>query len=159
MTIAIRLRRTEEKDLDTFFLHQCDPLAAQMAAFTSTDPANREAFNERWHRLLNDDTILTRTIVIDNRIAGHVSCFEREKSREVTYWLGREFWGRGFATVALGEMMRQVSERPVYARAASDNVATIRVLEKCGFERCGEGRGFAAARNSEIDEVVMRLGD
>jgi RimJ/RimL family protein N-acetyltransferase len=32
-----------------------------------------------------------------------------------------------------------------------------RVLEKCGFRRVGEGRGFANARGEEIDEVLFRL--
>jgi RimJ/RimL family protein N-acetyltransferase len=31
--------------------------------------------------------------------------------------------------------------RPLYARAASDNAASIRVLEKCGFTRVGVGVG------------------
>lgn len=75
----------------------------------------------------------------------------------MTYWLGREYWGRGFATVALHELLRMVAQRPMYARAAKDNVASIRVLEKCGFQLCGEERAFANARNGEIDEVVMRL--
>ena len=39
----------------------------------------------------------------------------------------------------------------------SDNVASIRVLEKCGFVRIGTDRGYANARRAEIDEVVMEL--
>ena len=46
---------------------------------------------------------------------------------------------------------------PLYARAASDNAASIRVLTKCGFRIAGEGRGFAHGRNEETDEVVLRL--
>lgn len=47
--------------------------------------------------------------------------------------------------------------RPLYAGAASDNAASIRVLTKCGFLIVGEGRGFAHGRNEETDEVVLRL--
>jgi RimJ/RimL family protein N-acetyltransferase len=47
--------------------------------------------------------------------------------------------------------------RPLYARAASDNAASIRVLTKCGFRIVGEGREFAHGRNEETDEVVFRL--
>lgn len=157
MTITIRLRNVTEEDVETFFEHQSDAAASQMAAFTSRDPSDRGAFAERWKRILGDDTIVKKTIIIDGRIAGHVSCFERSGFPEVTYWLGREYWGRGFATVALHELLRMVAQRPMYARAAKDNVASIRVLEKCGFQLCGEERAFANARNGEIDEVVMRL--
>src|SRR4029079_18473427 len=45
----------------------------------------------------------------------------------------------------------------LYARAASDNAASIRVLTKCGFRVVGEGRGFAHGRNEDIEEVVRRL--
>ena len=47
--------------------------------------------------------------------------------------------------------------RLLYAGAASDNAASIRVLTKCGFRVVGEGRGFAHGRNEETDEVVLRL--
>jgi RimJ/RimL family protein N-acetyltransferase len=47
--------------------------------------------------------------------------------------------------------------RPLYARAASDNAGSIRVLEKCGFTRAGSGRAFAHGRDEETEEVVLRL--
>jgi RimJ/RimL family protein N-acetyltransferase len=52
--------------------------------------------------------------------------------------------------------------RPLYARAAGDNAASIRVLTKCGFRIVGEGREFAHGEfahgcNEETDEVVLRL--
>jgi RimJ/RimL family protein N-acetyltransferase len=64
--------------------------------------------------------------------------------------------GRGIATRALQEFL-QLATRPLYARAASDNAASIRVLTNCGFLLVGEGREFAHGRNEETDEVVLRL--
>ena len=46
---------------------------------------------------------------------------------------------------------------PLHARAAKDNAASIRVLLKCGFVVCGEGRALAEARGHEVDEFVFRL--
>ena len=43
------------------------------------------------------------------------------------------------------------------ARVAKDNVPSIRVLERCGFEVVGEERGFANGRGAEIDELVLEL--
>ena len=88
---------------------------------------------------------------------GHIASFDLEGRREVTYWIGREDWGRGIATRALQELLRLEGTRPLYARAASDNAASIRVLRKCGFLIVGVGRGFAHGRNEETDEVVLRL--
>jgi RimJ/RimL family protein N-acetyltransferase len=46
--------------------------------------------------------------------------------------------------------------RPVHARVAYDNVASRRVLEKCGFRVISTERGFAEARAAEIEELVLR---
>ena len=50
-----------------------------------------------------------------------------------------------------------VQKRPLYARAAKDNLASIRVLEKCGFRHSHTELSFANARGEEIKEVVMVL--
>jgi hypothetical protein len=47
--------------------------------------------------------------------------------------------------------------RPLHARVASDNVASRRVLEKCGFRVISTERSFAQARSAEIEEFVLRL--
>ena len=88
---------------------------------------------------------------------GTIASFDLEGEREITYWVGREDWGRGIATRALQEFLQLETTRPLYGRAASDNAASIRVLTKCGFLVVGEGRGFAHARGEETDEVVLRL--
>jgi RimJ/RimL family protein N-acetyltransferase len=75
----------------------------------------------------------------------------------VTYWVDRAQWGRGIASAALGILLAETAERPIYARAASDNVGSLRVLEKAGFRRVGVDRGFAAGRGEEIEETIMRL--
>lgn len=92
-----------------------------------------------------------------HRVVGHIASFDLEGHREVTYWIGREDWGRGIATRALHEFLQLEVTRPLYARAASDNAASIRVLTKCGFLIVDEGREFAHGRNEETDEVLLRL--
>jgi RimJ/RimL family protein N-acetyltransferase len=93
----------------------------------------------------------------DFPVVGHIASFDLEGHREVTYWIGREDWGRGIATRALQEFLQLEATRPLYAHAASDNAASIRVLTKCGFLIVGEGREFAHGRNEGTDEVVLQL--
>jgi RimJ/RimL family protein N-acetyltransferase len=90
-------------------------------------------------------------------VAGHVASFEHFGEEEVTYWLGREYWNRGVATAALAAFLRQQGSRPLHARAAKDNLASIRVLEKCGFSVVGSDHGFAAARGEQVEEVIFEL--
>ena len=153
----VRLRDVEEGDLDTFFEHQQDPIANHMAAFTAKDPSDRAAFTAHWAKILSDSSVEVKTILFEGHVAGEVAKFERGGQPEVTYWIGREFWGRGIATSALSRFLGDLQVRPIYARAAKDNVASIRVLEKCGFTVCGNDRGFANARGEEIEEVILRL--
>src|SRR5262249_42960003 len=93
------------------------------------------------------------------QVAGSIGAFVAPWSGklEVTYWIGREFWGKGIATKALAVFLSGVKIRPLYARAAKDNIASLRVLEKCGFTIAGYERGFANARGEEGEEVVLGL--
>ena len=153
----VRLRNVKESDLPIFFTHQQDPAASHMAAFTFKDPADREAFDAHWSKILGDDTITIRTIVVDEEVAGHIGSFKWDGKPNVTYWIGREYWGKGLATWALTEFLKNLGTRPMFARTAKDNVASLRVLEKCGFKVIGEEKGFANARGEEIEELVLEL--
>jgi RimJ/RimL family protein N-acetyltransferase len=96
-------------------------------------------------------------VEVDGKLAGHVSSFEMFGEREVTYWIGREFWGKGVATMALRALLNIDTTRPIFGRAAKDNRGSIRVLEKCGFVLIGEEQSLANARKAEITEVILRL--
>ena len=158
MSDHLFLRAVVDTDLPIFFEQQLDPDANWMAAFTAKDPSNREAFNAHWNRIRVEPTIFIRTILCDGQVAGSVLSYEDEGRPEVSYWLGREFWGRGIATWALGEFLRTANlKRPMYARVAKDNLGSRRVLEKCGFAVIGEERGYAHARGMEIEELLLEL--
>ena len=62
------------------------------------------------------------------------------------------------ASRALMLLLEEVAIRPLHARAASDNLGSLRVLEKAGFKVTGTERSFAQARKAEIEETVLRLG-
>ncbi len=153
----VRLRQVTEDDLACFFDQQQDADANRMAAFTSRDPSDREMFITHWKSLLRDKSVTARTILCDERVAGNVVSFTWSLETEVGYWLGREYWGRGVATRALASFLEDVTLRPLHARAARDNIASIRVLQKCGFAIVGEDKEYSNARGEEVEQVVLRL--
>ena len=158
MTGDVVLREVREADLPIFFAQQLDPAANFMAAFTARDPADQEAFLAHWGRVLGDVSNINRTILCDGQVAGNIACYQDELGRpEVAYWIGKEYWGQGIATRALAALLAQVRQRPLYARVAKDNLASRRVLEKCGFATCGEDKGYANARGEEVEEYLLRL--
>jgi RimJ/RimL family protein N-acetyltransferase len=159
MTSEVLLRDVIEGDLPVFFEQQRDPDANHMAAFTAKDPADTAAFTAKWAKILSDDSSTNRTILFGGEVAGSIGVFVAPWSGqlEVSYWIGRKFWDKGIATKALAALLSAVKTRPLYARAAKDNIASLRVLEKCGFTIAGYDRGFANARGEEVDEVVLEL--
>jgi RimJ/RimL family protein N-acetyltransferase len=160
MSNELILRNVVNDDLPIFFEYQLDQEANSMAAFTAKDPTNQEAFMARWHRILTDKTTITQTILCDGQVAGSVSSYEEEGRPEVTYWLGKDYWGKGIATWALREFLAHHNPaRPIYARVAKDNLGSRRVLEKCGFKVIGESKGFANARGQEIEELLLELAE
>lgn len=76
---------------------------------------------------------------------------------QATYWIGTEFTGRSIGTQALNEFLDIDSTRPMQARTAFDNLASIRVLEKNGFSQIGEDIFFANARGLEVRELIWQL--
>jgi len=158
VTSALLLRDVIEDDLPIFFEQQLDPDANHMAAFTAKDPTDRDAFMAHWHRILADETIIIKTIVCGGQVVGNVRSYEEAERTEVGYWIGKGYWGQGIATRALAEFLVHGNRtRPIYARAAGDNIGSLRVLEKCGFKMIGQSRGFANARGQEIEELLLEL--
>jgi len=124
------LRDVAESDLDAFFQQQRDPDAIAMALVPSRE---RDAFDEHWRRLLANDALTVKTIVDEGEIAGNALSWVLDGRQVIGYWLGREFWGKGLATRAVSELVEVLAVRPLHAWVATSNVASRRVLEKCGF--------------------------
>lgn len=151
------LRELLESDLDTLFEFEQDEEANYMAAFTAENPSDKEAFLAHWANIMANPTIHNRTILVDEKIVGSIACFEMFEQRQVGYRLSREYWGKGIATQALSEFLKEITERPLYGRCVKDNFGSRRVLEKCGFKLIGEERAFANGRGEDVDELIFRL--
>ncbi len=154
VTDAVRLRDVTEGDLPILFEQQWDPEANRMAAFPARD---REAFMVHWMKILGDATVTKKAILFDDQVAGNIVSFEQSGVPKVGYWIGKSYWGKGIATKALSEFLGYVEARPLYAHVAKHNVASIRVLEKCGFTICGEDKVPFGAPGEEVEEFIMKL--
>jgi RimJ/RimL family protein N-acetyltransferase len=153
----VTLRTVDDRDLDPIFQQVTDPESIRMAAFTAEHQTDHSAFLSRMSRIRADPSASNRVIDVDGAVAGTIASFRIDDQLEVTYWVDRTHWGKGIASAALLLLLAETAERPLYARAASDNVGSLRVLEKAGFRRVGVNRGFAAGRGEEIEETILRL--
>ena len=96
----------------------------------------------------------------EDGLVGVIGFFEDDEQAtrlgaELGYWIGKPYWGRGYATEAVGEALRWSDEdwrrRLIVAGHFADNPASGRVLEKTGFlytgavaSRFSRARGEAA---------------
>lgn len=155
--LQLRLRRTEYADLAALFQFQLDEEANYIAAFTAKNPADKDAYLEKFARILSDPTKNTQTILLNEIIVGSIAKFVLESEAELTYWIDRQYWGQGIAAAALNMFLAIEQTRPLFGRVAFDNVGSQKVLEKGGFVRIGTGKGFANARQAEVQEFIYRL--
>jgi RimJ/RimL family protein N-acetyltransferase len=153
MKTEVSLRAVQEGDLPIFFEQQLDPDARKMAAFPGRD---RDAFMAHWKKILSEGTGVVRTILCDGQVAGNIGSWEADGEWRVGYWLGKEFWGRGIASAALAQFVEHVKTRPLFARVAKGNFASIRVLQKCGFTICG-GDQFTMPGGETDEEFILTL--
>ena len=155
--LDIKLRPTEIADLDTLFQFQLDKEGGYLAAFMPKDPTDKTAYLTKHTKLLSDPTVNNQTILVNNIIVGSVAKFVMEGDAEITYWGDKKFWGQGIATKALKKFLDIEMTRPIFGRVAFDNFGSQKVLEKCGFVKIGSDKGFANARQTEIEEFIYKL--
>jgi RimJ/RimL family protein N-acetyltransferase len=153
-TGKVRLRDIVDDDLPVFFEFQLDPEAGRMAAFEGRE---RASFMAHWRRILVDESVVKQTVLYDGQVAGNIVSFEQAGQREVGYWLGRAFWGKGVATRALSAFLELERRRPLYGYVASHNIGSLRVLEKCGFTLRGEKEGFSYVGGDAVSAFILVL--
>ena len=132
------IRTIEPDDIAIFYDQQNDPVASEMAAFPVRD---RSAHEAHWAKILANDAVIARTIVDGDLVVGNIVSFLADGERNIGYWIGRQYWGRGYATAAVAEYV------------AEHNVGSIRVLAKCGFVVVGQEQHAG----DPVKEIVLRL--
>jgi RimJ/RimL family protein N-acetyltransferase len=153
MMPTVILRPIIPSDLPIIFEQMSDPESSAMAAVPSRD---KEAFDAHWKKIMSNEDTIIRTIETDGEVAGHLVSFLLEGERQVGYWLGKEFWGRGIATEALRQFLGVVKTRPLIGRVAKHNHGSKRVLEKCGFIVIGDD-SYINFGNEKVEEFVLQL--
>jgi RimJ/RimL family protein N-acetyltransferase len=155
--MPIHLREMTDEDLELFFHWQSDADAVRMAAFTSADPSDREAFDRHRERIRLDPDVLERAICDEQGLAGMVASFTIEGDRELTYWVDPARWGQGIASEGLRQFLRLETRRPVYARVAEHNIGSASVVRRLGFVECGEDSAWANGVARIVTEKTYRL--
>lgn len=83
------------------------------------------------------------------------------KQAELGYWLNPAFWGNGIMTEAVRRICAEAFEKlpvnRIQAQVFGENIASFRVLEKCGFQREGVLRQSIYKNGIFYDERIYGL--
>jgi RimJ/RimL family protein N-acetyltransferase len=101
-------------------------------------------------------------IELDGRLIGGAGYYRRRSgTAELGFWLGRAWWGRGYATEATQAVLRhgfEAGRLPGFTSSHFvDNAASAGVLRKLGFQPNGRCRIICTARGQEVEAVTYWL--
>lgn len=155
--MQISLRKTTLEDLGTLFVFQADEEANYIAAFNVEDPNDKDAYMNKWSKIITNPSVNMQTIIVDNDILGSVIHFDIMDETNVSYWIDKKHWGKGIASASLKAFLDTTDKKVLYARVAYDNIGSQKVLENNSFNRIGEEVGYAYGRQKEITEYVYQI--
>ncbi len=77
---------------------------------------------------------------------------------ELGYWIGKPYWGQGFATEAAAAVMAygytKVGIRRFVCKHLTGNPGSARVIQKLGFRYVGDSTGWCEARQCEMPALA-----
>lgn len=154
----VTLRDATARDVPAFYRMHADPEANRRGSFI---PRKRADFFKHWKKVLKNRLNVKQTIVYKGRVAGYVVRFVRTGTgkkpfREVGYWIARKYWGLGLASEGLRLLLKQRKERPVFARVAKKNPASLRVAQNCGFKVVAEDE-YQNEAGVTVEEYLLKL--
>ena len=106
-----------------------------------------------------DSCELVRAVLRGNELIGAVGLvYGQERSAEIGYWIGKPYWGQGFATEA-AQALVDYAFGPLGMKRLTcghfiDNPASARIIAKLGFTRTGTGRMWCEARGMEVETIT-----
>ncbi len=112
---------------------------------------------DQWIASIGSDEFV-RAVEHNGELIGAVGYIERDSTQaEIGYWIGKPWWGHGFATEAAQALVRYCFEDVRFKRLTCghfiDNAASARVIRKLGFRRVGSGSNWCEARKSEVPTI------
>ena len=107
-----------------------------------------------------DGPLVYPVLLQDGTNIGYVQLVPIEEGYEVGYHIGKEYTGKGYATEALKAFLDDIMPKKnlamVYGICLAENTASVKVLEKSGFQKEYEGMGQYQGESRQIMKYVLK---
>jgi len=152
-TKRLMLRPVEERDADAIFRYLNDPDVTYNLLGHSLTREETLSMIAKWIDAFENRTAFTMGVTKkeDNVVMGICALLRvswEHLHAELVYWLGKEYWGKGYMTEAVQAMLnfgfKHLGLERIEAGCFTRNTASRRVLEKVGFkyEGCARHKYF-----------------
>lgn len=103
-----------------------------------------------------------RAVILDGHLIGAVGYYPCDDgSAEIGYWIGKPWWGQGYATEAANALVRHCFSKIRFGRLTCchfvDNPASARVIAKLGFKEVGACKAYCEARRRDVETIRYEL--
>jgi len=156
------IRRFRAADLEALVKNANDPLVAARLRDRFPHPYTEDAARDFLSRVADSEHCESFAVEFDGQVIGgvgvHPGVDVARASAEIGYWLGRDYWGRGFATEVVRDLADYLLGNALFCRLDAHtfegNSASQRVLKKCGF-LCEGTLKKAVLKNGRLYDAVL----
>ena len=117
---------------------------------------------DEWLKISHNQKFNLNIFLNDDLIGGIGLTPAEDDFYELGYWLGVEYWGQGYATESVMELLNYAKSNvpceKFLANVFKENVASVKVLEKNGFKRGEDIEVFSISRQENVPSVNYEYG-
>lgn len=152
------VREITPEDVDRLYEIYEDPGITEYMENLYEDPDEERAYTKDYIRLVYGFYGFGMWLVVrktDGRIIGRAGLDPKEDGVELGYMIEASLWNQGYATEVCRQILAYAEQKEIpelYARTRSENVPSVRVLEKLGFRRMKEEK-----KQDGMDRYTLRL--
>lgn len=108
----------------------------------------------------DDGPLVYPVFTKSNENIGYVQIVPIDAGWEIGYHIAKKYTGKGYATEAVSSFLPVIAEKKalsvIYGICLKENIASVKVMEKCGFEKLYSGVGEYQGERREIVKNVWR---
>lgn len=162
-TKNLYLRRYHINDVPALHKIGSDPKVNQYITFTpcKTLQGTKDFVMINLQEYRNDQSYFGWAITKDDKLVGSIGTYNMDRdneSCEVGYNISSEHWNEGIATESLQAVLKYLFEtiqmHKVYASFHVENVASKKVLEKCGMSYEGTAREMIKEKDGSFSDLI-----
>lgn len=159
------LRPWNINDLDSLVKNANNPNIAKFMTDGFPHPYTKEKGISFIEMATKDNPIHIFAIDVDGKAVGGIGIHPQQdimkKNAELGYWLGEEYWSNGIVSNAIKQMINfafiTYDINRVFARPFGTNMASQKVLEKCGFKLEARFEKVILKNGEYLDELIYAI--